>query len=144
MAQPRKPTELKRLQGTSRKCRENPAEPTPITGRPEMPQNLTPRARALWPGLCEILEGMRVLTLADRPALHGLAEAYADMIESRDRCKNGEPGHSRYSDADRRFLAYLRVFGLTPADRSKVSAITEPKKNKFAELAVVPISRESA
>jgi phage terminase small subunit len=138
MSRPRKPTELKRMQGTLRKSRQNPNEPTPIRGRPDPPDSLTPEARAVWPGLCDILDGIGVLTRADVFALHGLAEAYADMVEARQLCQDGQRGHGRYSDADRRFLAYLRVFGLTPADRSKVSVVTEPKRNKFADLIEMP------
>lgn len=138
MPRPTKPTELKRLQGTLRPSRTNPNEPTPIRGWPDAPDSLTPGARALWPGLCEVLDGMRVLTPADVFALHGLAEAYADMMEARELCCDGKRGHGRYSDADRRFLAYLRAFGLTPADRSKVSVVTQPRKNKFADLIAIP------
>jgi P27 family predicted phage terminase small subunit len=84
---------------------------------------------------------MGVLTTADALALECLCEAYADLLSARTalakrgaslsyetKTKEGGVMHRAYpevamvSDADRRFVMHLGRFGLTPADRSRVSA----------------------
>lgn len=76
-------------------------------------------------------------------ALEGLCECYADLVEAREVLRSRgamtyecvtESGAVMYrpypevaiiSDADRRFGFWLGKVGMTPADRSKVSAVLD-------------------
>jgi P27 family predicted phage terminase small subunit len=141
----KKTTQQKRIEGTLRKDRLNPNEPTPAPGIPKAPAHLSARARAAWKVLSERLDAIGVLTQADGLALEGLCEAYADLQQAREslaahggrvtyECttKSGDvmyrshPEVAMIADADRRVQTWLAKFGLTPADRSRVSA-REPK-----------------
>lgn len=140
MARPRKPTHLKVVAGTEKPCRANKAEPKPRKLRPVSPSHLSDKAKSAWDAVSVILERMGVLTEADGLALEGLCEAYADLTAARDSLpedgsltyettnKDGgvmirpRPEVAMIADADRRFAMWLTKFGLTPADRSRVSA----------------------
>lgn len=149
---PPKPTALKRLQGTARPDRLNPAEPEPpllVDAKP--PPWLRGRSRKAWGELSQILLDMRVLTVADRPALALLADAYGEYLELRaDVARNGRwyqmrtesgaimemtrPAVTQMTDAWRRASAMLQQFGLTPSSRSKVSAKQAETVDPFEEL----------
>ncbi|MDO9711981.1 phage terminase small subunit P27 family [Paracraurococcus lichenis] len=149
---PRKPTEIKVVTGTLQNYRANPNEPKPDRLVPMMPQHMSPHARAAWPYVCEVLDNMGVLTMADGIALEGLCEAYGDMRRGREALtrlgsdtyetvgKDGNAMRRAYpevamvQDADRRLQSWLSKFGLTPADRSRVSARAAQTDNPFAEL----------
>lgn len=62
---PRKPTAVKKLQGTARKDRTPKREPKPRTGV-EAPAVLSKEARAEWDRLAPELERLGLLTIADR------------------------------------------------------------------------------
>ncbi|GEN64711.1 P27 family phage terminase small subunit [Acetobacter oeni] len=83
MARPRKPTHLKVVSGTAQKCRVNAQEPKPDGGVPEMPAQLSGRARSVWGKACVVLADMGVLTMADGMALEALCLAIADEQEAR-------------------------------------------------------------
>lgn len=139
MARPRKPTKSKALANTLQPCRTNRAEPhLPIT-RPLPPAHLSETARTAWAGFAPILERMQVLTEADAAALERLCEVYAETLTlqeiiktegrlyettTRDGSKmiRSHPAVAMLADADRRLAMYLQKFGLSPADRSRVSA----------------------
>lgn len=78
-----KPSHLKVVGGTSRKSRENPAEPKPRAGLPVPPPHLRPRAREAWDYMLRLLDSMGVITVADAVALERLAECYADLLDAR-------------------------------------------------------------
>ena len=150
MGRPRKPTHLKLVAGTAQPCRTNKAEPRPARARPSPPSYLTDRAKVAWGAVTVLLDGMGVLTEADGIALEGLCSAYADMQDARtslaSAVRHGDkdlaaPGALTYvtegkagpmirsrpelaliADADRRVAMWLTKFGLTPADRSRVSS----------------------
>ena len=131
MANPRKPTALKVLEGTERKDRMNPAEPRFLpTEEADAPDWLNgPVALAEWYRLRDVLEGQRVLTEADLTALGHLCNLHGKCVE---KWRLG----SQPTAAE---LTQLRMFyvefGLTPASRAKVSSAGEAKgKNAFAEL----------
>ena len=140
MARPRKPSILKLIAGTDQPCRTNKAEPKPRRERPSPPVYLSDKAKAAWGAASIILDRMGVLTEADGMALEGLCEAYADLRAARDAIaerggslsytsatRDGGIMHRAYpevamlADADRRVSMWLAIFGLTPADRSRVS-----------------------
>lgn len=150
MPRPRKPTALKELAGTLQPCRTNEREPRLQPGVPLPPPHASAMARKVWPGIAGMLEEMGVLTAADAPALEALCETYADLLRARQALdrgisdgedliaaagdltyvtegKNGKmlrarPEVAMVADADRRLCMWLARFGLTPADRSRVSA----------------------
>lgn len=143
MGRPRTPTALKLVKGTAQACRINPGEPEPDRGIPDPPEHLSERALAAWPGIAGLLDGMGVLTRADGLVLEALCETYAELQAAREalRARGGEttyesinvktgssmwktyPEVGQIKDLDRRFAMWLAKVGLTPADRSRVSAV---------------------
>lgn len=158
MGRPRLPTKLKLLKGTAQPCRMNKNEPNPEAGMPEPPEHLSERAAKVYPHVAKMLLDMKVLTVSDGMALEGLCQAYCDwraaveFLEERgssvytttqtDSAGNERvvmkpyPQVAERNEADRRLRGWLQSFGLTPADRSKVSAIAEPEANPWAEFVV--------
>jgi phage terminase small subunit len=162
MARPRKPTLLKIVAGTTQPCRINANEPKPTRERPSSPAHLSNRGKAAWAEASIIADRMGVLTEADPIALEGLAEAIADIRAARaslDRpmmygdvvmaaageryywtegkggpMRRARPEIADIADADRRVGAWVARFGISPADRSKVSATPAEKINPFAAL----------
>lgn len=161
---PRKPDHLKIVAGTAQPCRMNPAAPKPERKRIIPPDHLTRYGKEGWEAAVSIAHSMGVLTVADTLAMESLAEAIADIRAARaslaapliqttedGRTVQVAAGGERYywtgglrrqrpeladiSDADRRINSWVSKFGMTPADRSKVSASPEEKRNPFAELA---------
>jgi P27 family predicted phage terminase small subunit len=132
-------TESKQLRGTFQACRSNPDEPAPPTGIPEMPKNLTKSGRKYWRDVIEQLQGMKTLSIADGFAIARLAEAMGDLhdaraaLDERDGLtyKNEKgailpwPENDLRDRADRRVHQWIGKLGLTPADRSRVSAIKD-------------------
>ena len=153
MARPRTPTALKLVKGTAQPCRINKHEPKPLRAIPSPPAHLSDRAKTAWGAVGVLLDRMGVITEADGMVLEGLCEAYAELVDARAalRERGGtsyesttEKGGTMYrsypevaqiADADRRFGFWLSKVGLTPADRSKVSAIAEKdNKDPWADL----------
>lgn len=141
---PRKPTALKALTGTLQPCRTNPNEPKPEKDFPLAPAHLSADELTAWNQVVQIVDGMGVLTMADFFGVEELATAYANLLGLRRRIKEqGDLYEKRdvsgetmkrpnplvaMEQAQRRdFLALLTKFGLTPADRSRVSAINADK-----------------
>lgn len=105
-----------------------------------MPSHISPPARTAWRHVCKFLDDMGVLTTADGLAVEGLVESYAELCAARSALdargsityetttKDGStmyrphPEVAMIADADRRFRGWLATCGLSPADRSKVSA----------------------
>lgn len=152
MARPRKPTQLKIVAGTAQNCRLNPNEPKPERGVPLPPSHLSPKARLAWKYVAQVLDDMGVITQADAMALEGACESYADLRNAREALKNRGsltyeaptdsggvlirkyPEVDIVAEADRRFKGWLAVLGMTPADRSRVSAGSKGDGNPFADL----------
>ncbi|TVT39624.1 phage terminase small subunit P27 family [Hymenobacter setariae] len=149
---PPKPTSQKKLGGTLQPCRTNPNEPQPEVYLPVPPNWLSERAKEYWAEIGAVLLAMKLSTVADGPALQLLTEALAEWAEAREFVqregftystftKQGDEMHRPYpqvaiaSDAWRRSMTMLTQFGLTPASRSKVSALGgDEEKNPFAEM----------
>jgi len=143
---PRKPTALKLVIGNRDKRWRNEREPKPPRGRPKPPRHLSSRAREAWEYLSEVLDNMGVLTLADKLALESLCEAVADLRNARDAlAARGDvtyetvtmtgilhrayPEVAMVADCDRRVRMWMASFGLTPADRSRVSSAAKTDEN---------------
>lgn len=140
MGRPRKPTQLKVLEGTARKDRSNPAEPTPpVAGVHERPPVwLRASSRPWWRRIRPLLVQMQVMTGADPVALGLLCDALADYVAARKVIEvkgstfetvgdaglmvRQRPEVYIAADAWRRSKLMMTEFGLTPASRAKVSA----------------------
>jgi P27 family predicted phage terminase small subunit len=89
---------------------------------------------------------MGVLTLADKLALESLCEAVADLRNARDALAarggvtyetvtmtgvlhRAYPEVAMVADCDRRVRMWMASFGLTPADRSRVSLAAKTDEN---------------
>ncbi|GLQ31654.1 phage terminase small subunit P27 family [Litoribrevibacter albus] len=137
MARPAKPTALKVVTGNAGKRPLNKNEPKPEVKRPKVPAHLSPKAKTAFRGLCDLLENMGVLTIADGVALELMCDAYAEwrdcrkVVEKEGRTYQttsmaGElvykarPEVAMASDAWKRLKAMMGEFGLTPASRTKL------------------------
>lgn len=137
---PPKPTSQKALGGTLQPSRTNPNEPTPDVYLPTPPDWLSPKAKAYWAEIGNVLLAMKLCTVADGPAMQLLTESLAEWAEARqlvhthgmtyDCITEGgqvmvrpRPEVAQASDAMKRSLRMLTEFGLTPASRGKVSAL---------------------
>lgn len=163
MARPRLPSYLKVVRGTSRKHRENLAEPKPARERPSPPSHLSDRGKAAWAEAVLLTDRMGVLTEADSFALEGMAETLAGLrtahaslalpltmtdedgtvttvAEGGERyywsgpLRRQRPEISDIAELERRLAMWLSRFGLSPADRSRVSAAPADPSNPFAKL----------
>ena len=148
----RKPTIQKQLGGTLQPSRANKQEPVPDVALPLPPDWLSERARAYWGEIGAVLLNMKVVTAADSPALQLLTETMAEWAEARQAVhvrglvyeleteggqtmRRPNPEVAQASDAMKRALRMLTEFGLTPASRSKVSALGDGDGNDpFAEM----------
>lgn len=158
MPNPRKPTYLKVIQGTVRPCRTNLAEPKPARASGEPPPGLSAGALAAWGRLFPLLDRMGVVTEADGAALARMCECAAEMqaateslarpVLDPDGTEVAPAGSLTYTTrsaagvvmvrtrpevatraaAERRYQHWLTQFGLTPAARSRVSAVGEREK----------------
>lgn len=159
MPQPRLPTETKRLRGTLRHDLRNSREPVPPPAMPRPPDHLAGFARTVWMRYAPMLHKMGVLSLADALALEHLCETEAECRDLRAvLAKEGRtirpplqntagtlqtdpdgypvlgaakmhPAVAALDAADRRMKGWLSLFGLTPADRSRVHAEPPPAKH---------------
>lgn len=123
MGRPRKPTALRILTGNAGKRPLPKNEPKPELGASPPPWLTTPAAVAEWDRLAPRLFKLGLLTEVDGEALALLCAHLADAGEQ---VKMGRPVDPRLTAEIRQFLGR---FGLTPADRSKVTS-TNPIKDE--------------
>lgn len=124
MARPRKPTILKKLQGTLQKCRTNENEPVPDVALPISPASLAIIGQEHFDLLVSRLENESRASASYTEILALAAMTYQKM-HSGDFC----------TKLATLYRGCLNDLGLTPSSASKVSATKkEPVKiNKFAE-----------
>lgn len=152
MARPRKPTRLKVIQGTAQNCRLNPDEPQFPAGIPAPPSHLSQAAREFWLELSELMASRGIIGIADGRSMECMAETYAELRAARAalakygahtyETSNGS-GSTMYraypevgivSDCDRRLALWFSRFGLTPADRSRVSSAGKAKVDAWDDF----------
>lgn len=144
---PRKPAELKVLQGTARPDRENATEPKPVIGASDCPAWLDATARGEWQRMAPALERLRILTEIDTAALAAYCQAYADhqwaakrlqklgkVYQTKTGFYRPRPEVAMQRDAAVRMKAFLVEFGLTPASRSRVHAQEPEQRDPFADF----------
>lgn len=166
MPTPKKPTRLKLVTGTYRADRATPNEPQPARASAEPPPGLSAGALAAWGRLFPVLHRMGVVTEADAAALARMCECCAEMQAATEslarpvldldgtevapagsltyttRSASGgvmvrtRPEVAARAAAERRFQHWLTQFGLTPAARSRVSAVGEREKDPADEYFV--------
>ena len=120
---PRKPTALKRLQGTLQKYRTNENEPVPSGPLPDAPPgHLTEAERAAWESLVGIIPP-GVAMNSDLAYLTMTAKLYAKLMAD------------AISDAQLNTLERaLSKLGLNPSDRSRITARKEAPNDRFARF----------
>ena len=126
---------VKQLQGTLQKCRQNP-------------ETLSPRAVGVWNKVVPMLEKYGVLSEFDQMAVQNLCETYAEWLTLNEYITYELKGKSSFevytregaityrpypeisqrAEVSKRLQSLLSDFGLTPAARSKVNTITKDKK----------------
>lgn len=139
------PTQLKLIQGTLQNCRTNKNEPMPPVTVPKRPKHLSKAAAAEWNRMAPVLVDMGLLSGLDSACLAGYCELYARWQKAEQEIQTGgevvaTPNGSLQvspwvSIAHRSMVEmrkFLAEFGLSPASRSKVTAIPAKKEpNKF-------------
>lgn len=144
------PTSLKILRGNPGKRALNKYEPQPTRGKPTRPVWLQGVGIDAWNELSALLDDMRVLTLADGPALALLCATYQDYRDAReviarkgmtyecatqhDSIWRTRPEVAIMSDAAKRLRSLMTEFGLTPAARSRVHAEPEAPADPLEQL----------
>ncbi|MGI4822261.1 MAG: phage terminase small subunit P27 family [Janthinobacterium lividum] len=120
--------------------RTNKDEPTPDVYLPTPPEWLSDLAKKYWAEIGAVLLSMKLCTVADGPAMQLMTEALAEWAEARQAVyreglvyetttesgslmRRANPEVAQAADAMRRAMRMLTEFGLTPASRSKVSAL---------------------
>lgn len=142
---PRKPRQLKVIQGTFRKDRNPGQEPevAPLAEVPRAPAGLNRWARRMWRDLTPTIVGNGVLSEVDLPAWEVCCQQYGiyrelldaithfrDRESKRHRCsiadylagRNSQtmPEYTAMRQAFATMNAYLQQFGLTPASRNRI------------------------
>jgi len=113
MGAPRKPTALKEVQGTAHrnKQRQNPDEPEPERGIGPAPEHLNAQEKQIWD---EIVANMYagVLGEADRMALELMVKLICIVRNDFEAMTGAQLA---------RLNGLMSQFGMTPADRTKIS-----------------------
>ncbi len=148
------PTAVKRARGERRSSRLNPREPRPTPGRPARTSFDLPLIAVEWERIAALAEELGVLTPADGPALELAARASAEIIEAdrriakdgmfyRTKTESGSkmvrihPAVAVRADAQRRLLAVLAHFGLTPSSRAKVQTAPTQELNELEKWELI-------
>jgi P27 family predicted phage terminase small subunit len=142
VGRPPKPEALKRMEGTLRPDRSNPAAPaaTALDALP-CPPGLTEREQAAWEELAAVVAPMRVVTTSDLPAFRQMVYTLALVEDLRATLQalgltftvsteSGEvvrkrPEAELLATFKKQLASELAQFGLTPAARQRVSALGE-------------------
>jgi P27 family predicted phage terminase small subunit len=136
---------VKRAHGERRSSRLNPREPRPQAGAPPKPR-LGAAASAEWDRLAALAASMKVLTVADGPALEAVAIAYEDHSAARavlrkegrfyttetasgSKMRRTHPAVMVAAEAWRRYICGLALFGLSPAMRTKVQTAPQVERD---------------
>ena len=126
MPRPRKPTPLHMIQGTLRttRHRDRKDEPTVSESLGGPPLGFPAEAKLLWAEVQSYIPA-GVATKADRIMFEVLLRLVAKMREGPESMTPALAAQIRTACA---------AFGMTPADRSRVSAPRSPEENPFAQF----------
>jgi P27 family predicted phage terminase small subunit len=143
MSNPRKPDEIKKLEGTYREDRANPDAPVYRAAPPPMPDWLSVPAAAEWCRHVPLLAEKRVLAETDLGVLAAYCSAVGDQQLANETLKHSprfyesegglwkeHPAAKASRDAGQQVRMLANELGLSPASRSKVSPLPEaPEKD---------------
>ena len=120
------PTAIKKRRGTYRKDRAAPNEPTPEVKVPGCPSILDPEAKREWRRVTKLLAKYGVVSELDRSALAVYCSLWARYWEWEKVARGPDATEAKKALSHVEKLGsllkqYLAMFGLTPADRSRVS-----------------------
>lgn len=149
MARPRKPTAIKKMQGTLQPCRTNKDEPIPqySLSKIEPPNYLSDLAKELWTFAIEQAPE-ELLTSLDFSVFAIWADTQAKIIKCENIIKDeglvtyddkgtprAHPMFRMQNELKQLLRGYLTELGFTPASRSKVSIRKkEDKTNDFIDI----------
>lgn len=157
MARPRKPTAIKELHGTLRKCRENKNEIKPtIALTLTEPQGFNEWARMLWNQITEEYLRIGLISNIDLSSLQALCNEYGIYREASELIRKqgllievnvystkGNLTGTRHianpllrvsNNAFTNYKSLCNDFGLTPAARNKISIPENKEFDRFAEF----------
>jgi P27 family predicted phage terminase small subunit len=124
-----KPTHLKLVQGTLRKCRMPKNEPHPALAIPVAPAELSADARAEWDSVSADLFKLGILTRLDHAVLAAYCSAFARWVSAERELRKLDGGAALMSAfagiSNRAALAMVRYateLGMSPASRTRISA----------------------
>lgn len=142
----RVPTALKVVRGNPGKRPLNKAEPEYEKGA-DVPDYLSPAAKKHWSEVYKMLNDAGVLTKVDSHVLGMYCEAFATWRDATDKvakhgtvikAPSGFPVQSPFlaiaNKAHEQMRKLLIELGMTPASRTKVTAVKKEKTNPFAEI----------
>ncbi len=126
MSRPRKPTSLHVVSGTFRKDRHGDRVGEPVVAEPlgSPPAGWPIAAKMMWAELADYIPP-GVATKADRVMFETLLRLVAKMRENSEALTPALAAQIRTA---------CGCFGMSPADRSRVSAPRLPEENPFAQL----------
>ncbi len=141
-----KPTIVKSVKGTERPGRTNPNEPNPDIVIPDPPHHLSKHAREEWNRMAPILFDMGLIAESDRAAFAMYCQAWGDHVKAEYmirkhgavvKTSNGNLVQSPWVGISNRakLIAhkFLVGFGMTPADRSRVTVKKDEAKKDPAK-----------
>jgi P27 family predicted phage terminase small subunit len=147
---PRKPTALKVLEGTFRHDRATTREPASAAIKvPSAPRHLSATERRMWRRLAPMIDKLRVMTAGDVEAFELLVAHLAIIFDARAALKGAEsmtyttssgavvqrPELQMIATHSKIAGVYMARFGLSPADRSRVSMLGgEPSGDDLDEF----------
>ena len=146
------PTALKILRGNPGRRPLNKREPQPELRPPECPDYILadPVALKYWEHYLPILQGMRVITVADETVLASLCITHSNLIANLQKVSelnaNGPSGiagiviatkngylapnqlYTNVQSAMEQELKFCRELGLTPSARTRINTVSEKEK----------------
>lgn len=156
---PKKPTNIKLVQGTFRKDRAPGNEPKPKIEIPPVPVHLSDEAKVEWGRISQDLAQLGLLTRIDRAALAAYCECWSDWVDASRLCASSLGPDGKVSDrkviktAGGNFIEnpyfsikkrsaelmhkFMVEFGMTPASRTKIDASPLPAAstdNPFSQI----------
>jgi P27 family predicted phage terminase small subunit len=147
MGRKKKPTNLHILSGTHRKDRQNPNEPAINPEIPDPPDHLSKFALVEWGRITPQLYRLGLLSQIDRPALAIYCQAYGRWKDAEEqlaqssvviKTQSGNVIQNPLVGIANKAMEHMRkslaLFGMSPADRAKVTANKkEGAKDEWAQ-----------
>ena len=137
------PTELKLLRGTYRSERAAEHQPMPATRVPPCPAHILGEARREWKRTGKLLRDMGLISDLDRSAFAAYCQAWARWVEAEEKLREfgvvivnkakGEMYPSPFWKVSEQAVSQMRMFlvefGMTPASRTRVTAVPVKERN---------------